>query len=78
MTDNITIKIDADGDAIAFIHDTLCSNDDMVMSYQHVGQHGEASLDYMWECFHVMTPQDVIKAHALVMELKSIGYDIGE
>lgn len=73
--DNITIRIDADGDAIAFIHDAPV-NDDMVLSYQHIGQHGEASLDYMWDCFHVLTPQDVIKAYELVKELKSIGYDV--
>lgn len=76
MFDFIIIQIDPDGNPIAFILNAL-ANDGCVLSYQHIGQHSEASIEYMTlECTSPKTPDEIIKAYELVQELKSIGYEM--
>lgn len=59
----------SDGDVIAFILGYPC-NAGMVMSYQHVGQHGEASVDLIDE----LEPCTDEELKPLLDELTSIGY----
>ncbi len=59
----------ADTDVIAFLLDAD-SYDGNVMSYMHVGQHGEASLEYA-RCCEPATPSQYC---GLKQELESIGY----
>jgi hypothetical protein len=60
-----------EGDVIAFISGYNC-NPGMMMSYQHVGQHGEASVDLIDE-LEPCTEQEI---KAPLDELTSIGYDV--
>lgn len=58
-----------DGDVIALISVYSCRSG-LMMSYQHVGQHGEASVDLIDE-LDVCTDDEI---KALLDELESIGY----
>ena len=58
-----------DRDIIAFMPDEP-AREGYILSYIHIGQHGEASLDYMEECIPA-TPEEY---QDLKAELKSIGY----
>lgn len=76
MSENITLKIDPTGEPIAIIWDTP-ANKNCFMTYQHVGQHSEASIEYIGiDCKRIKSTEDIIKACTLVQELKSIGYDV--
>lgn len=76
MTDKITVKMDDADEAIAFIHN-VPANYGNVLSYQHIGQHSEASIEYMREdCFYPRDAQDIIKAYKLLVEMQLIGYEI--
>ena len=58
-------------EVIAFILDAP-ANPGMILSYMHVGQHGEASLGFMRECRPVNPGEK--DAAALLRELRTIGY----
>jgi hypothetical protein len=58
-------------ECIAFLLD-MPANFGRVESYMHVGQHSEASLDYMLNCKRA-TPEQYSD---LKKELESIGYDL--
>jgi len=58
-------------ECIAFLLD-VDANDGYVMSYMHVGQHGEASLDFFYDC-KPATPDQYAD---LMWELDSIGYNV--
>ncbi len=78
--DNITIRLintqDQESELIAFIWNAS-ANSGMVMSYQHIGQHGEASLEFHDEDTRSLRYIDEIeKAQELISELRSIGYNI--
>ena len=73
--DSITFKMTMDGEAIAFVWSAE-ANRGMVMSYMHVGQHGEASLSYVDDCRYARGAEEIEKCHDLVQELRSIGYDL--
>ena len=60
-----------EGDVIAFIYGYPC-NPGMMMSYQHIGQHGESSVDLIDE-LEICTDEEI---KALLDELTSIGYDV--
>jgi len=68
--DRIIYKITPDGDPIAFLLDIPCYGA-TIMSYMHVGQHGEASYEYYWECRNA-TPEEYKE---LDEEMRSIGYE---
>jgi hypothetical protein len=62
-----------EGDTIAFFQNgTYECNPGCVMSYQHIGQHGEASRDLQAE-LESATPAEIA---ILKAELESIGYDV--
>lgn len=60
-------------EVIAFLPDTEARPGN-ITSYQHVGQHGEASLEFYRECTPIKGPLPY-DALALVAELRLIGYD---
>lgn len=60
-----------DRDLIAFLPDEP-ANPGNVMSYMHIGQHGEASLEYMREC----TIATEAESEPLRQELIEIGYEL--
>lgn len=60
----------ANGDVIAFIEGYAVSRPGLVMSYEHVGQHGEASEDLIDE----LKPATADEYNDLLRELESIGY----
>jgi len=65
-------KTDADypeSDCVAFLLD-VDANKYNVVSYAHIGQHSEASLDYVKEC----KPATKEQYHDLREELESLGY----
>lgn len=64
----VTFKM-SDGEPVAFLWDVE-ANIGNVMSYMHVGQHGEASLDFYNDC-ELATVEEYSK---LKQELESIGY----
>lgn len=68
---NVAFRKFPEGDIIAFISDYPC-NDGMVMSYQHIGQHSEASIELIDEL--EMASEDEYKD--LLNELRNIGYDV--
>jgi hypothetical protein len=43
------------------------------LSYNHLGQHGEAEYDY---CVSMTKPANIIEAASLAKELKGLGYDL--
>lgn len=43
-------------DVIAFLPDVI-ANPGMIMSYMHMGQHGEASREFFYECKHASVEQ---------------------
>lgn len=59
----------SDGECVAFLLDCP-ANSGNVLSYMHVGQHGEASLDFFREC--KLATEEEYKD--LREELESIGY----
>lgn len=67
--DKVIYKTTPDGEPIAFILDCPCLGAN-IMSYMHVGQHGEASYAFYKECRNA-TIEDYQELHD---ELKSIGY----
>lgn len=81
MSDNIIIKMSYnpytnESEPIAFIMNASARRG-YVLGYAHIGQHSEASIDYMeFDCLPIETAEDVIKAYELVQELKSIGYEM--
>ena len=58
-------------EVIAFLPD-IPANPGNLMSYMHVGQHGEASLDFYLEC----KPAKPEQYHDLKLELEGIGYEL--
>jgi len=66
---NIEIRKFPEGDLIAAIEGYPCSHG-MIMSYQHIGQHGEASL----ELIHSLPFAEYTESIPLIEELRSIGY----
>jgi hypothetical protein len=58
-------------ECIAFLLDVE-ANPNSIMSYLHVGQHGEASIDFCVSC-NLATPTEYADLQA---ELESIGYDL--
>ena len=76
MSDLVTIQIDSEGEPIAFIFNAP-TNDGCILSYQHIGQHSEASIEYMiLDCDFPSTPEEIVKCYELLQELKSIGYEM--
>lgn len=70
----VVFKMDAEEDAmnypcVAFLLD-VSSNYGRVMSYAHIGQHGESSLDYVRDCRNANENE----YSGLKQELESIGY----
>ena len=59
------------GEIVAFLPDADV-NPGMIMSYMHVGQHGEASLGFYRECRPVKATDP--EARDMLAELKSLGY----
>lgn len=68
---NVAFRKFPDGDVIAFISGYPC-NDRTVMSYMHIGQHGEASTELLDDLESVS--EDDYKD--LLNELRNIGYDV--
>jgi hypothetical protein len=66
-----TPKRNGDVDVIAFLLDCP-ANPNWVLSYMHVGQHGEASNDFFRECT-LATPKQYADLKA---ELEWLGYDL--
>lgn len=60
-----------EGEPIAFLLDVE-ANPNMVMSYMHVGQHGEASM----ECYQECPLAEESQYADLKSELESIGYHL--
>lgn len=58
---------------VAFLPDAPATYG-FIMSYVHVGQHGEASLDFYHETIRVNDKAP--DAQELIAELKSIGYNV--
>lgn len=58
-------------DVIAFLPDVI-ANPGMIMSYMHVGQHGEASREFFYECKHASVEQ----ATELLDELAQIYQEV--
>jgi len=58
-------------ECIAFLLDVI-ANPYYIMSYMHIGQHGEASIDFFREC-KPATPEQYAD---LMWELDSIGYNV--
>ena len=63
-------KIKKDGDIIAFLPE-IPANSGFIMSYQHTGQHGEASLNYYQDGTKKANNEEY---QALLNEIKNI-YD---
>ena len=70
---NIEIKKFPEGDLIAKIDGYEC-NPGMVMTYQHIGQHGEGELKYMQSLPFASWKE----SKPLISELRSIGYTAEE
>ena len=68
---NVIFRKFPEGDVIALLSGYEC-NLNMIMSYMHIGQHGEASIDLIDE-LDTCTNQEI---KALLDELTSIGYDV--
>lgn len=68
---NVSFRKFPAGDTIAFISGYHC-NRGYVMSYQHVGQHGEADEDLQYE----LEPASPAEYADLLKELTNIGYDV--
>ena len=69
--DRVIFKLTPDGrDVIAFLPDNPVVNYGCIMSYEHVGQHGEASLPFYWDC----KPARPEQYADLLRELESMGY----
>jgi hypothetical protein len=60
-----------EGDVIAFLLDAP-ANPGHVLSYQHIGQHGEAQYGH---CLTVTRPATEAEAAPLLAELRRVGYD---
>ncbi len=60
-----------DGEPIAFLLD-VPANEGGVMAYMHIGQHGEASLDF----YHTAKLAKPEQYDELWKELESIGYEL--
>jgi hypothetical protein len=67
----MTPKRCGDVECIAYLLDCP-ANYGSVLSYMHVGQHGEACIDFMHDC----TPAKPDEYADLKTELESIGYDL--
>ena len=65
----VIFKKDSDNEVVAFLLD-VPSNYGNVVCYSHVGQHGEASLDYARGC----KPANKQEYFNLAMELQNRGY----
>jgi hypothetical protein len=63
--------VHTDRECIAFLLDAE-ANAGNLMSYMHVGQHSEASIEFCVAC-HLATPEEYAD---LKTELESIGYDL--
>lgn len=70
MTDYFIKKIKDTGEIIAFIP-TEPAQKGMILSYMHVGQHSEASIDFM---LHDCVECTEDESYDLRQELKAIGY----
>ena len=76
MTDQVIFKMtpkdsDFEPECIAFILSEPAMTDH-VLSYMHIGQHSEASVDFIDDC----TPATEEESASLKAELKAIGYDL--
>lgn len=60
-----------EAECIAFLLDVIATPY-YIMSYMHIGQHGEASIDFFREC-KPATPEQYAD---LMWELDSIGYNV--
>lgn len=58
-------------EAIAFMPDAE-ANPGMIVSYMHIGQHGEASIPFYWQCRPLSARSK--EGRALLRELRQIGY----
>lgn len=65
-------KIKDTGELIAFIP-SAPANKGMIMSYMHIGQHSEASIDFWLHDTEQCTDDEV---YDLRQELKRIGYTV--
>jgi len=73
MTDRVIFRKWKDtGDIIAFLPDEP-ANYGHVLSYMHIGQHGEADYNH---CLNITIPATPEEYKDLLEELQSIGYDL--
>ncbi len=70
MKDRVIFKY-SQGGIVAFLPD-IPTNLGMIMSYMHIGQHGEASLGFYHECLKAL-PHEYKE---LADELTNIGYNL--
>ena len=76
MSDLVTFRKFTDGDVIALFPKLLTGQDNQgnqfIMSYMHIGQHGDASDDLIDE----LSPETANEYSDLKTELTSIGYEL--
>ena len=74
MTDVVFLRDDTYSDVFAIFpqFSGAYSCLDVVVCYQHIGQHSQAHLDYCRECVEVVDPAEYAE---LREELERIGYD---
>lgn len=70
MKTEVIFKQTNDGEVIAFFPYLIWDHSGNITSYQHIGQHGAASIEFYREC------KPTISSMNLFHELVSIGYDI--
>ncbi len=64
-----------DGELIAFLPD-VTANVGHIMSYMHIGQHGEASVEFYQKDTEALQDYDAKDAVMLICELQNIGYNV--
>lgn len=72
-TTDVIFRIFKEGDVIAMFPGLPGTNDvSTCMSYQHIGQHGSASI-WLSRCVRLATPEEYA---SLKRELESLGYNL--
>ena len=74
MTDVVFLRDDTDFDVFALFpaHSGAVDCIDIAVCYEHVGQHGQAHIDYCLNCVEVTDPAEYVD---LREELELVGYD---
>lgn len=68
----VLFRVFPEGDVIALFPDEIADSENNIMSYQHIGQHGAASIDLIDE----LRPAEPNECRDLASELERIGYNL--